>query len=805
LFDIVTQDVRYGIRQLVRAPLFTVVAALSLGIGITVAVTVFSLLNSVLFKRLPVPQPDAVVHVFSSDRVHDLPSASSYADLADYQRSGAFSAVAAHLIGWSATVAANDRTPQRAGIGFVSPNFFQALGLQLEGRSFNLQGAESEIVISEQYRRRTFGSARNVVGAIVRVNNMPLTVVGVAPAAFRGFRPGLNAIGWIPAQQMRYVLGSKHSLDDRGERSFGMIGRLAPGLTREAATARLGNTARVLAGLYPDHWRHHRGAPLRIVLQTQRETIIRPDDRSTIAALATVTALVLMVLILACTNVAGLLLARAITRRHEVAVRLTLGASRARLMSQLLIEALLLAGIGGAVGFAGAQAAIRLAARNPVFDSFDLAPDWRVLGVTGMVSLFCAVIFGLTPAGQSLRQDVKAGLSGHGVVGQRAGVRGRLIALQVCLSCLLMLIAFSATRGVRSKLGNDRGFELNGLLLIQLDFGGFRSDTIRKSEYIDAARSTLRLLPGVQHLTVAMSVPFSRTDGGPLLDVALPGGRMSAVRSKSVSDGYFETLGIKVLRGRTLTVEDTQAAGSVVVVNRAFSDLYGGDVLGSTITVSQDRRVQIVGIVDDVQHGIRDERGMPYLYEARKQSSWKYSTMVYLIARVRPDLAQVVATQTMRTLRDRYPDAVPPNIEPLRSSIERSMAPQRVIANIALGIGATEMMLATIGLYSLLLYALLSRSREIGLRMALGARSHQASYAVIADGLRFVGAGAIMGLVLCVPAAMFAGRNFIGASATDPIPFLFVLLTIVLSSAAAAYIPARRAARIQPMSALRHE
>jgi putative ABC transport system permease protein len=806
MLDNLRQDLCYGFRQLVRAPLFTLVAAVSLAVGITVAVFVFSLLNSVLFKPLPVNEPDAVVHVYSSPRgLSYRYGRSSYADLQDIQRSDVFEELAAHSY-TRTVVAANGREPRRVGVGFVSPNFFQALGMDLiAGRQFTASGHEQEIIISERYRRQTFPPNEPVLGAIVRVNQVPLTIVGVAAPGFRGFELHTSLVGWVPAQQWSYVYGRGSDLEDRSRRSYGMVGRLAPGQTIASARIRLAATSTSLAALYPQVWRDEGGAALQMSLLTHRQSIIKPDDSDSIAAIAGITALVLAVLLLSCTNVAGLLLGRAISRRHEVAVRLTLGASRARLTSQLTVEALLLAALGALLGFCGAQWANKIAARTTFLDGFDLTPDWRVLLATCLIALVCTMMFGITPIGQALRVDVKAGLSGQNIVGERGGVRGRLIAVQVCVSCLLVLFAVSGSRGVRSKLYSDPGFTLNGLLVAELDLLGFRwADTVGKRQFVTTTFNTLTSIAGVQNATIATTLPLTFSDQRWDTNLQLPGGGTMVVRYNAVTENYFETMGIRIVQGRPLRAEDAQA-GNVIVVNKVLADKYGSGVVGRTLTIGAGRQMVVVGVAENVKHRAIDRQTEPYVYEAAKSSSWSKSSRVYMIARVRPDLQQRIGAQLVRSVRDRHPDRVPPSVETLRTAVERWIAPQRFIANLAFGIGATELALATIGLYSMLLYALLSRSREVGLRMALGAGPRHAAFTIIADGLRFVAIGGTIGLLLCVSAAKFAARTFTGAKADDPMPFLFVLLTIALVTTAAAYIPARRAARIEPMSALRHD
>ncbi|HUF51162.1 MAG TPA: FtsX-like permease family protein, partial [Longimicrobiales bacterium] len=434
------------------------------------------------------------------------------------------------------------------------------------------------------------------------------------------------------------------------------------------------------------------------------------------------------------------------------------------------------------------------------FDAFDLALDWRVLAATTALCFVCALLFGITPMGQTLRVDVKSGLTGQGVVSERGGVRGRLIALQVGLSCLLVIIGLHASRGVLSRLAAAPGVELDGLIVARLDLDTRALDSIARRHYLEHAITTMRALPGVRHTGLSSELPtVSRSFGA--APVSTPAGPVTA-GTEWVDTDYFQTLGIPLLTGSLPGAALTDGEERSIVVNRAFAERLGGPAVGTRLQ-RFSYEYQVVGVVDD-DGGATGDAAVPMLYHLTSGLA-RGGGPVHLVARVEPGFEGAVMAQFVPPIRDRYPQLVPPEVGTLRAQVREMFAPLRYISNAALAIGAMQLLLATLGLYSLLLYATLARTREIGLRMALGARPRRASLTVMKGGLYYVLGGAALGVALGVPGAIFAANSFMGGDAADPVPFAAALLAIALSTLAAAYIPARRAARVQPMAALRTE
>jgi predicted permease len=799
-FDNLRQDLRYGLRQLQRAPLFTAVASLSVAIGVTVAVSAFSVVNAMLLKPLPVSQADGVYHVYTSD--YDGRSepygSSSYRDYEDFARSGAFAAVAAST--WNAVaVAAGNDLPHEQFLGFVSENFFGMLGLRLT-RGTSFQGSEPlQIIITHPYWQREFGGDPGVIGRTLSINSFPLTIVGVAPESFRGVALGPPVIGWAPASLLPMVRRVTNALTERGWRQFAVIGRLRDGERAESATQRLNALATSLAKAEPDAWTDRNGEPRLVSVLTHRESRLPRGEFKFMLGIGVL--LVAFVVLLACTNVAALLLGRAAGRDREVALRLTLGATRSRVIRQLLTESILLAAIGGAVSFLGLLWTLSLVQQVPVADVFDLRADWRVLAAAIGISVLCALVFGLAPGYQSLRADLRRGLGGTATV-QRNRMRGALIALQVAISSVLILLALSAVRGVRTYVASDPGVELDGLVAMQIDTHWFGNDSVLEIEYAAQVRELLATAPGIQTAASTVLIPLGDSNTGAVLELA--DGAQHEVEINTVGRDYFATVGVSSLRGRTFDGTDRQGTSPVAVVNPAFLRSFGDDLLGRLVKISDIAGIQIVGMVSEIHYHDPRRPARPLIYLLDEQIPWRSSQQRFLL-RVAPGTEQVVAAELRQRLRQRFPDLVSPTIESMREHTARQTLPHRIAGRVALAVGGVELGLASVGLYGLLLYALLARRREIGIRLALGASPREASWAVMRDGFRYAGFGSAAGLLLAVPASFIAQQTVPGASISDPAPFLVSMLAVLGAAAFTAWLPARKAGRVQPADALRHD
>jgi predicted permease len=805
--DRVKSDLRYALRQVRRAPITAVVASISVATGIIVAVLAFSFVNAVLLKPLPVPDSHRIVHVYTSDGSgRDRPyGSSSYADFQDIAATGLFDGLTAS--GWrQLAVAASDGPPRNEFVSFVAPEYVSVLGVPLiRGRGFSAGGREAEIIITENYWARVLHRDPAVPGRTLRVNGTVLTVVGVASARFRGTALGPPFIGWLPAPLLPAVAGEPFALVSRGARGFQIVGRLATGQKLEQATPRLDALAAALARQYPDQWIDDHGESRLLSVLSHRQSLAPPGQRApVIAALIGFVGLVSLVLLLVCTNVAGLLLARALSRQHEVAVRLSLGATRSRLLAQLMVENLLLGAIGGALGVLAVQWLSSFAGHIALLDGFDLQPDWRVLLLAFVLTVLCALLFGLAPAAHSLRADLRSGLSAPIASAARARLRGAMIVMQVAVSCVLVLLALMAARGVRSHLRIEPGIAIDNLLIARLEAGPLARDSLRESAYVHDVLELTRDLPGVLGAALTTMLPFGGTTRR--AEVIRPDGRQFITEWNDVSADYFETVGLRPTDGRVTGAADRESAAPLAVVSREFARAWGAPVTGRVIDILGQRGVRIIGVVDEVRYHQRQQQPLPMIYRVREHSL-PSRTEVCLLARVRPAEEAAVAAALQRRMRAQFPDAVLPTIQPMsRYLAERpDILVQRIGARVALGVSAVELALATVGLYGLLLFALVARTRELGVRLALGASPRRAGWAVMRSGVYYVLVGAAGGLLLAVPLVLVTSRAMLGVRPADPLPFAVTLACVLAVCALAALLPARRAARIQPAAALRHD
>src|SRR5688572_6449628 len=616
-------DFRYALRRLLRARGFTLAASLTIALGVGANTAIFSLVNALLLRPpVAVAEPDRLVGVFTSDYSGPPYGSSSVADVTDFNTLGAdvFAGVAS-FSPRPAAIGPDDKL-ERVAIEVVSDNYFQVVGTPLTlGRGFGAeqraQGGEPVVVISQRLWQRRFGGDPAVIGKALRMNAREFTIIGVAPEGFTGSLRGLVADVWVPAAIGAYVGMGQSAFTSRGDRGSFAYARLKPGVTLEQAQARMAVVARQLATAYPDAWTDVTKQGRRITLLPERETRIPPQVRGpALGFVALLMGTVALVLLVCCANVAGLLLARAAGRLKEVGIRISLGASRGRVVRQMLIESLLLAVLGGVVGtvtaiWAGrALMALGTPAQIPVPIALNLAPDYRVLWFTLAVTLITGVVFGLAPALRASRADVVTALKTDAPAmrlgGRRFSLHGALVVGQVSLSLLLLVGALLFLRTLRAAASIDPGFRVDNMLLLDIAPRPGEENRVDVEQVALQVRDRVAAIPGVDKVSWANAVPLG-------LDASRRGLRVEEYRPRDGQDmefhysvvgpRYFETMQVPLARGRDFTDADRPGAPLVVVVNEAFARKFWGtaDPIGKRISIRGPAGpwLEVVGLARD--------------------------------------------------------------------------------------------------------------------------------------------------------------------------------------------------------------
>lgn len=814
-------DLRYAFRRLARARGFTLAAALTIALGVGANSAIFSVVNAVVLRPpAAVAEPERLVGVFTSDYSGPRYGSSSLPDVEDFGKLGAdvFSGVTSYSPRPSA-IGVDDNL-ERVGVEIVSPNYFQVLGaLPVLGRPFapeeNVPHGEAVAVISHALWQRRFAADPAIVGKPLRLNAREFTIIGVAPRGFHGSLRGLAVDAWVPASLGAYLGMSESSFTSRGDRGALVYARLRPGVTIEQAQARMNVVARQLTAAYPDYWTDVTKQGRRITLLPERETRIPPQIRGpALGFVALLMATVALVLLVCCANVAELLLARAAGRLKEVGIRISLGASRGRIVRQMLLESVLLAALGGVAGTAAAVWAGRALmtaapALLPVPIALDLRPDFRVLAFTLGVTLITGLVFGLAPALRSSRADVVSALKTD-VPAMRLGRRrfslqGALVVGQVSLSLLLLVGALLFLRTLRSAASIDPGFRTDHLLLLDIAPRPGEEGRTSLEQVALSIRDRVAAIPGVRQVSWAGAVPLG-------LDASR---RQTMVEGYRPRDGedmefhynvvgprYFETMEIPLVRGRGFTDQDRQGAPPVVVVNEAFARKFWGDAepLGKRLSISGDAGpwLEVIGVARDGKYVSITESPRPYVFFPALQVPGGLKLHVrttgdprQLVPAVRREVAAVAPTWMAERPRT------------LEESVGASLLPQRIAAGMLSGFGVVALLLAAIGLYGVVAFAVAQRTREIGIRVALGAQQREVLRLMLRQGMMLAAIGLALGLPMAFAAGKLVSGFLLGTSASDPVVFLGAGAALGIVTLVASYVPARRAARVDPMVALR--
>ena len=813
------QDLRYALRLIAKSPAFSAVAIGSLALGVGANTAIFSLVNVLLLRPIPVEEPARLASVFTTDARNpgNLPlSHLNYKDLRDQNEVFAgMAAIAFAQMNWSA-----GRDSEQIPAQVVSGNYFSVLGVRPAlGRGF-LPEEDARptpvAVLSHGFWERSLGSNPAIVGQTLTLNRTPFTVVGVAPKGFTGTLLGGGPSVWVPMSMHDVAQPNFDWYETRRGLFLFAFGRLKDGVTTEGASANIKTIFARLEQAYPDD-NKGRGAGAVPLLDAR----LNPNGQggAPVVRLSMILMTIVgIVLLIACANIANLLLARASRRRREIAVRLALGAGRARLVRQLLTESVLLSTIGAAVGLALAYwlldilRAADLPLPVPVDDTLTI--DRQVLAFTALLAVATGLLFGLAPAVQASSPDVVPVLKNELVptgTGSRGALpvfslRQALVVSQVAASLIALVAAGLFVRSLRDAQSIDTGFETTGVLVMNFNLGREGYTPERGQLFYQQVVERVAGLPGVAHAAVAQNAPL----GGGLLRSVFPEGLDTTTRDRilvqvnAVSPGYLETIGVPILRGRDFISADGPDSPRVVIVNERMAQQFwpGEDAIGKRFRFPGEEFTTIVGIARDAKYNGVAEDPIPFIYEALRQ---RYTPAAALHVRAQADAAGL-APAVRREVLALDPTLSVFNIRTLEDQVFDSLQPLRVNVVLLTTFGVLALSLAAIGLYGVANYSVAQRTREIGVRMALGAQPAAVLRLVLGQGLALVALGLALGLGLAYAGSFVIPPALLpNVSARDPWTFAGTAAVLAVVAFAASYVPARRATRIDPLIALRTE
>ena len=809
------QDIRYGMRMIVKTPAFTALAMLALALGVCANTTIFSLINGLLLRPISgVKDPSTLTAIYTSDYSSGLYGGSSYPDFLEFRAQADTLESLAAYSPTALTFGGQTETERLSGVE-VTGNYFQVLGVTAQvGRTLrpdDEQATEANaVVISDGLWRRRFSADPSVIGQTVTLSNAPYTIVGVLEPAFRGLRLGAAPDIYVP-------ITSSSLWVSNGRKSFGIgiTGRLKPGVSVAQAQSQLTAIAARLAQEFPE---------------SNRGTLARPDEPRPVTVVVesrtgpgavgvrriSVLLLVVvgLVLLIACANVANLLLARASVRRREIAVRLALGASRSRLVRQLLTESLLLALMGGAAGLLLTQWTAGLVPGflpNSQTANLDMSIDWRVLVFTLGISLLTGVLFGLTPALQATRLNLLPSLKEGKVYGQkrrRVSLRDALVVSQLALSMVLLICAVLFVRSLQRAVQFDPGFSAQNILAVSMETRGTNMNRQRSTVFYNETLGRIGSLPGVEAVTLSTVVPLG--GGGQRRNITLEGYQPqpqedTELNTNVVGPDFFKVMGIPFVAGRDFNAQDKEGSPQVVIVNEELARrYYGGNAVGKRLQFGRGAEIpyrEIVGVVRTAKYRNLREEPLPFIYIPLGQES---QPGMALMLRTTGDPTSV-AGAVRAEIQAINKDVAVFSVEAMSERLDSQIAADRMIAVLLSVFGGGALLLAAIGIYGVVAFSVAQRTHEIGIRIALGAEQRDILKLIVGQGMFLVLIGAGIGLALALASTQVLKSLLFGISATDPLTFTVVLLVLVGVALLACYLPARRATKVDPLVALRYE
>lgn len=810
----VTQDLRYALRILAKNPVFTAAAVLTLALGIGLNAATFSAVNGILLRPLPgTRDPDRLVQLYRMwpGLEYGSNSIPHFQDLRD--RSGdVFTDVAA----WGfapMSLSADGRSERIMGL-MVSAGFFRTYGVApalgrffIPGEEDRGPGAHPVAVLGHGFWRDRFGADPSVVGRTLLLNGHPFQVVGVVPESFDGPVTYAAIPVYVPLMMQREIAPGRDLIEARGNNFLNAIGRLRDGTTLAQAQQRVDALLLQLREELPDDYEDQVGT----FLVPQMEAGIHPMFRNAqVGMSAVMMAVVSLLLLVACVNVANLFLARARERRREMGIRLSLGAGRRRILQQLLTESLVFSALAGSAGLGLAAVAVRVLSNvRPPMDgpwSFSVDMDGRVLVFTLSVSLAATVLFGLVPALQATRTDMVSAVKGDSGGRSRSRASNALVVLQMALSLLLLISSGLFLRSLQGATRIDPGFDDPAhIVLASVDPGLQGYDEARSRAFLGRIMEDVASLPGVRAVGLSDWVPLGL--GGSDRSVEIPGyefaeGELQSINYGRVSEGYVEAMGVELLEGRTFTRMDDGVGAPVVIVNRRFADRFwpGVSALGKVVrTAGKDR--QVVGVVETGKVRSLGEAPTELMYLPQREL---FTSGVALVARTSSD-PQEVLRRLREIVRSADPDMPISDVRTMEDHMGIALLPARLGGSVLGLFGLLGLVLAAVGIYGVMAYSVAQRTRELGIRIALGSDRRDVLRLVLREGMRLAAIGVGIGLLGAAGAARLVGGLLYGVRPLDPVAFSVVPLTLVAVAAFAVYLPARRAAGVDPIRALKTE
>ena len=807
------QDLRFSFRRLMKSPGFTVVALLSLALGIGANASIFSLVNTVLLRPLPATQPEQLVGVYGMVSGQSDVTLISYPNYTDYrERNEVFTDLLAYR--FAPVSLSHGGTNERLWGYVVSGNYFDVLGVKPAlGRTFTTEedrtpNSHPVVVLSYGSWQRRFSGDPSIIGKTVLLNNHTFTIIGVAPEDFNGTEVAYAPELWAPAMMAGQIEPGNDWLTQRGNANLFVLGRLKQGVSRAQAEASLQSVTAQLAREYPDD---NGGRGVKLL----PSGLFTPEIRSAVVGFTGVLmAVVGLLLLIACVNLANLLLARATERRKEIAIRLALGASRARLVRQLLTESVLLSVAGGALGLLLAVwindlvTAIKLP--TDIALAFDLSLDWRVLAFTFLLSLLTGIVFGLLPALQSSNPNLVSSLKDDNVAGgfRRSRLRNALVVAQVALSLLLLVCAGLIVRSLEGARSINPGFNPENAVAVSFDVGLQGYDEAKGRQFQQRVVERVAALPGVQSATLVSNLPLSINynstnvyiEGQPFVN----GSELPPVIPNKVGLNYFQTMGIG-LRGRDFTALDKEKESRVAIVNETFARnfFHGKEAIGKRFNFDGPTEPfwEIISVASDGKYNTLGEKPQPLVYLPLLRN---YDSTVTLVARTTVNPQTVIAA-LRNEIKNLDPNLPLYDVKTLNEHMSIPLFPARMAALVLGSFGLLALILAAVGIYGVMSYAVSQRTHEIGIRMALGASRRDVLKLVVGQGMILTLVGIAIGLVGAFALTRLMASLLFTVSATDPVTFAGISALLAFVALVACYVPARRAAKVDPMVALRYE